>query len=442
MNKLITIMLFLFIPSLALATEYTADSCSYADVQSKYANSTAHGDTLNIPAGTCGWGSMLTVTKGVHFAGAGTTSTIITRNGTAIKADVDSPNNFSVSGIRFVGNGNKLCITGSQTEFLVDNNAFHDDGDVGLQIIVGSNTCANNCGQQTLGVISANSFLSTVGGTSGDDKSFIYITSDGTANGYSRSSGIGGADNMVFVEDNTFYAWADWGKDHAVWTQCGGSYVFRYNTVDNTNVDMHGNCSWWGGREFEIYNNDFDCSQAQNEAGSDGTDNAINVRGGTGVIWGNTWVSTGGATCQMRFTIYDMRLTAGCNATLYPGNQCTTADINSDDNYPWEYGLGRGEDNGLDPIYSWGNSWMSNSLTYANLDWVDGSQCDSILDPDMTLIGTGARTLVEEDRDWYFQTARPTYTPYTYPHPLRGEQEPEGVTNVLRGGSLRGGSIR
>src|SRR6185436_16195758 len=58
---------------------YTVTSCSQADVQDKIDDAT-HGDTVEIPAGTCTWSTQVTVNYGITLTGAGQTSTIIKDN--------------------------------------------------------------------------------------------------------------------------------------------------------------------------------------------------------------------------------------------------------------------------------------------------------------------------------------------------------------------------
>jgi hypothetical protein len=299
-----------------------------------------------------------------------------------------------------------LCIYGTQKEFVIQNNSFQQtDGEA---ITVGSPSCGAAGGDYTLGVISGNDFIYSA--THSSARSPIEVVSDSTANAWARTSGIGTA-NMVFIEDNTFDRYTYAGGRHAVWSQEGGSYVFRHNTLINFDVDVHGQCSWYGAREWEIYENTFICEAGVNCA------YPIVVRGGTGVIYNNTIVNDGTGAYDIR--IWDQRLTANCTATVYPGDsECENSGIYTSGQYPLEYQLGRGTFNTLDPIYSWGNNYRGSSVTTANVEWNDGSNCDAILEPDVVLHGSGTYALVEDDRDWYFKAEKPGYTPYTYPHPL------------------------
>ena len=62
-----------------------------------------------------------------------------------------------------------------------------------------------------------------------------------------------------------------------------------------------------------------------------------------------------------------------------------------DSGYPALYQVGRGKNQVLDPAYVWGN--------------------------DSSMSVGSASSNVQEGRDFY-QSAKPGYTPYTYPHPL------------------------
>src|SRR5688572_13496595 len=84
-NMKAAICIFVFLLSVVNASGATinAASLSSADVQTAI-NSAVDGDTVQMPAGSATWSTMVTWTgKGIHLKGAGTNATIITENVTS-----------------------------------------------------------------------------------------------------------------------------------------------------------------------------------------------------------------------------------------------------------------------------------------------------------------------------------------------------------------------
>jgi hypothetical protein len=108
------------------------------------------------------------------------------------------------------------------------------------------------------------------------------VAVDGSVNAWIRPIALGTA-NAVFVEDNLFVL-----NRHCVTATNGANYVARYNTVrnnyqDSQSFDAHGLSPAWprGTRSVEIYGNVV-TNAITRWAGA-------GIRGGSGVIWGNTW---------------------------------------------------------------------------------------------------------------------------------------------------------
>src|SRR6185369_9606554 len=108
------------------------------------------------------------------------------------------------------------------------------------------------------------------------------VAIDGSVNAWNRPIALGTA-NAVFVEDNLFVL-----NRHCVTSTNGANYVARYNTVrdnyqDSQSFDAHGLSPAWprGTRSVEIYGNVVTNSITR-WAGA-------GIRGGSGVVWGNTW---------------------------------------------------------------------------------------------------------------------------------------------------------
>jgi hypothetical protein len=98
-----------------------------------------------------------------------------------------------------------------------------------------------------------------------------------------RLDALQGSNRTVFVEDNLFDL-----NRHCATATNGANYVARYNTVkdnyqDSVSFDAHGLSRAWprGTRSVEIYGNVV--TNSIRRFGGAG------IRGGSGVIWGNSW---------------------------------------------------------------------------------------------------------------------------------------------------------
>jgi len=194
------------------------------------------------------------------------------------------------------------------------------------------------------------------------------IAVDGSAKSWNRTVTLG-TSNAVFVENNFFDL-----NRHCVTATNGANYVARYNTVkdnyqDSVSFDAHGLSPAWprGKRSVEIYGNVVTNSVTR-FAGA-------GIRGGSGVIWGNTWngVSQG--------------------AALYLENPHPTRPLIA---YPALDQIGN-----PDALYIWNNIFAGNSVYKYP-----------------TSNPLGIDYWIKLGRD-YFTTAKPGYGPYIYPHPLR-----------------------
>jgi hypothetical protein len=182
----------------------------------------------------------------------------------------------------------------------------------------------------------------------------------------------------VYLEDSTIINCGQWPD-----IDDNGRFVARHCVFDGTWGLTHGFTSTWGGRHFEYYNNVFsvtyNVSPWRNMAGryfwcraGSGlfTDNIVNAPFNT-QQWGNVKQLSIGDTAA---------------ATSYPMDR--------------QPGFGHdGVNNISDPIYLW-NQTGGQAYTYA--------------------IGADWTTNVVINRDIFVNNgSKPSYTKYTYPHPLR-----------------------
>jgi hypothetical protein len=172
--------------------------------------------------------------------------------------------------------------------------------------------------------------------------------------------------------------------------------VFRYNTLNDCYAEVHAFISTFrSGRKWEMYNNTISQSALVQVR-------PFFIRGGTGVVFNNTVTGT--------WTIpninVDNRRSTEANPDLCDGD--SSLDGNEDaTGWPCRDQIGRsaGDPNPQEsePMYVWNNTLNGNPLTVS--------------------VSSGSETHVQENRD-YFHAQRPGYTPFTYPHPLRGEGDP------------------
>lgn len=404
----------------------TAKSCARADVQ-RALNTAKDGSIVQIPAGTCNWGAAPAVTRrsGVWLRGAGKGATVIKRTAPVIPLpydgkpctadlsldadghaairdckgnppasqfliDFDCANRkqVEISDLTLVGNDaeqtelqrlidedNGLVLRNGCTDFTVHDAAFNRFSDAGLSIRDGGR-----------GVVYRSDFLSNF---KCQDENTVLPRGNGKrwpvagplaclgygiaiygANTWAKTAKLGTA-NAVFVEDNNFFD-----NRHSVASNYGSNFVVRHNTIAHSErardfgiVDAHGAGEYGiGSRSWEVYRNTLvDRTTTQwNTTG-------ILMRGGDGVVWGNTVPSTFAAALGVTTE-------TDCSAAAYPLPGQTRH------------------------AYVWGNhAPQSRGLVKPTLGYV-----------------IYERACVKAGRD-VFASAMPGYRPYVYPHPLRSK---------------------
>jgi len=394
-----------------------ATSCSQSDVQAAV-NAATDGDTVQVPAGTCSWVTPSLRTPVVNIGcrditlqGAGMDLTIINvslgsaSNEVAIRAsDCTGPDRaaFRLTGFTFQGStGPKGCINISgRANFRIDHNRFQVT-QRGIDVVTG---------EFGRGVIDHNIFINTsqavaITGANGDVDTQWNLPLD-----------LGGP-HFVFIEDNDYQYLED--LDGAYDAYGGARYVFRHNTVNNTNLGHHGLDS--GGfrspHAWEIYNNTFTADAGQSIPWM------FRSRGGTGVLHNNT--ITGGFNSGLKLTSYrscqGVTITVAGSWGRCDGNN--PIDGNEDSTgYPCRDQNGRSTDadgdgtQDLQPVYEWDNT--KNGVDTDISVWDLGCTNPSVGDH------------IKVNRDFYNDTVRPGYTSFTYPHPLVTEGVPNPPTNL------------
>jgi len=253
-------------------------------------------------------------------------------------------------------------------------------------------------------------YCNELNGAGNIDEAFVF-KNVGLGNSWSTDSTMGMADiggtNNAYVEDcylaGMFLQSIDPDDNSRV--------VLRHLIMDNTGMTSHGaDTSSWGVRHVELYNSTF----IFNDAGS----NTLNLnwwyatRGGTGVCFSNV--------------MPDIRSTQWGNKSVQSTlmliespyrNQGPYACLTS---YPAPHQVGQGYVSGssLEPAYYWDNT--GNGDTPAANQYTCNSanvcaNCASV---------PGAGFYLQNGRDYFSNVAKPGYTPYTYPHPLRASASP------------------
>jgi hypothetical protein len=364
---LMWLCLLVYLPSSQAATVGAA-SCSQTDVQNAI-NSAHSGDTINVPGGSCTWGSGVTTSSSVAITlnGGGNTtiSGTLTLNPTA-SAET------RVTGFNFTAN-NGVVTTGSTptSAFRVDHNNF-----------TGGGTMLQASGNAP-GLIDNNKF------TGNAAAEMIHNTGLGasSAAGWSDSVTPGGP-NMLFIEDNTFTFNATGNPAYffgtsAIQSYYGARTVFRHNTLNNCQVDQHGTAGMIGARWWEIYDNTFTVAANGNQS------NYMALRDGSGVVFDNhvTNPSSNGASGTIELT-----------------EDATSGS------YPLNYQVGLGVNEAKSPAYLWGNDssmtvGSGSSFVQAGRDYFVSSSKPSSLSRNQLTSDSSSTTY--------------SYTPYTYPHPLQ-----------------------
>jgi hypothetical protein len=451
-------------PAVANATQ-TAATCSQASVQTAI-DTARNGDVVSVPAGTCTWTGTVKINgKSIVLQGAGIDKTIIVdsiESANTLEAEISNENPaLRITGFTFNANGIKK--TSEYAEIAVG--AANDTLDkFRIDHVKISNVWSRGI------LIAMNGF--DMGGVI--DSCEIIAPYDGPAQGvtiegsgpenrkpFSRPFTIG-TNHAIYVEDCAFnYSYQNDGVQDAY---TGARYVFRNNKINGTFISHHGADSGDGAgvASFEIYNNTFNSASVGNAPNAGNIAHMMFFRSGTGVVFGNGFTTSG-----------TVRYTDGITITNYRSWQSYGVWGKCDGSSPWDenqpgkqgyacldqvghfFTPNQGGSNVLKPLYLWANT-LNGSPTNAgvqdlspalrtlhmleNRDFYNqaasfngtagvGSGASSARPSNCTLFTAYFAT----DSNTLYQCSAPSqwssyYTPYAYPHPLRGPAAPTGLT--------------
>ena len=322
-------------------------------------------DTIVLPAETFDISTTLEVDKKLTIRGQGSEQTILRDGGTGCYVKIFS-DDVTIDGIQFLGvsGGDQAIKIYDYQDFVIKNCKFLNPGDCGVE----------TWGSNTRGVIYNCNFINGLNG-SGVRVYGDLSSGDDTPNwvNYPRFEVDYGSENWVFVENSRFEGWS-----HAIASNRGSKYVFRYNkcyNCDSQYIDAHG-LEWTssrGSRAYEIYGNE--CySTAYRWTGG------IWIRGGDGLVYDN-YIE------NRSHPIYI------CNTTEFDMSEITYPAVDQ-----------------ILEMYVWGNT--TNNGVPVDVDIMSGHE----------------HLFMHEDPPgsgnyWtdYKEYEKPNYTPYPYPHPLTGE---------------------
>jgi hypothetical protein len=336
------------------AKTISARSCTLADVQAAVSEAVS-GDIVALPKGKASWSSSLKIaTKNLTLQGNGIGSTIISGGSKSISLTGESANGLRITGIEFQAGSQLIFASGTGTprqaikNFRVDNCKF-----TGTYIAIETNGGAT-------GVFDHCVFENTYGAR-------LYGSNDAVA----RPPYKLGTDDAVFFEDNNIKVTPDGNPPHFIASNSHSKYVIRHNTFDYQKslwniVDAHGACEvkGRGSATWEIYDNTFKLIPT--------LDQVINLRGGQGVVFNNTF--TGDYIPRHPIAVTDYAVCVGnCtqSCTVYP-----CVDM-------------------INHAYFWNNNIKTTPVNPIN----------------------NCSVYIKLDRD-YRIIPMPGYTPFTYPHPL------------------------
>ena len=401
---------------------YDTDGSS-SDVQAAI-DAASDGATVVIPDGSYVWSQPVTINGFLHVVAQNYGQVTITRTytgGDLLTMNASTAGSVELAGIVFTSNMNGASDNYSFT--LMVNQLG------GLPVLV--HDCSFTTGYEYAigwwgngGVIWNCSFYTysdLLGGIS-----FVNTSQDDSYWNQPDSMGASGDPSgtlNTYVEDCSFYdakmAMANFDDNSRV--------VWRHNLMSNAILASHGQeTSIWGTRHWEIYGNTFVYSTSGTAFGGDSypltMDTWFELRGGTGVVTGNVMpdIPWGKAGIQLNVFSINRADSIPCQ-TGYPAAHQTGQGWSASSNATFGTPVVSYDGTGavLDPLYVWGNTGTETS----DPGYVFVNQYS----PDDCGFGEQIGVFLQQNRDYFVDVAKPGWSPFTYPHPLRWSSQLENA---------------
>lgn len=458
-------------------------SCaSWADLETLVEGAASQpGDTITLVAGTYAVTSTITLSKSLTIQGEGNTgcptscndaTTIQPGSNVAFTATADT---WRISGITLDGGTNGSGIiwinaggTAEAIDWRIDHCHFKDVTGFGIHVSAYGGA-GQHYGRDHPGVIDSNRFSHA---TFMFKTIQVYGHTVGDVGEWASPANLGGS-NFVFIEDNIFDMTSFNDNGAVIDSDSSARMVIRFNDFTMSRLSAHGvedadpsTVPWRSTHATEWYKNTF---------AGDGWYRRIEPRGGTGVVWKNRVTGTiTGRPIHVYYTRGD--ITPFCTGVVAcDGDYAYDGNTTGLSGYPCYQQPGMTGSNGITPapIYVWGNTWgdITDQADLSSIGYNAGD-CpyqhvqfgrDVILVPTANEGTSLPGTCTVADGYWktnegtwnkmpggeqgvlYKCTAPDTwtlfYTPYTYPHPLRGESPASGTLTLGGSGSVTlGGS--
>jgi hypothetical protein len=370
-------------------------------------------------------------------------STVLINNSSTVMFNLtaDTANHINVSGIKFqpgsgAGGAFFLNYTSGGKDILI-HDCWMEMGAAQTQPSIDSTTNQGvvwNVSFDSSPFSLAAQFFRIKGAPNGWTSASTMGTADttGLSNFYVESSDIHAILNSTDFDDNT----------RAVW---------RYNLQDNASFTTHGSdTSNYGNRHFEIYNN-VGVFEGYNSPPYYYTFNLANgwvfVRGGTFVFYNNNFPSLSssdyGSKADLKLIVMNLQRNAG-------PNPCWGAGASNGQYYhaPRQIGMGYVTGTGKssysadgvnnastdsityvgdsEPAYIWGNRNAPANVVVTDYGPGNSNSCTGTVD--------SSANYLQNNRDYFNgSTAKPGWSPYTYPHPLTSGSGTAGTLNPPTG---------
>jgi hypothetical protein len=413
---------------------YNTDG-SQSDVQAACSAAPDNGTAVVIiPNGTYIWVGTLTITNAITLAGQTATGvTILNANAVSnmIHAVSSANGHINIYWLNItqavdnntpVSSGEAFMIEADRTEpsnytVLIHDCSFDQGGIYNYSVLCDANGIIfwndNFVASGFLG-LGGISFVCGKYGYAGWNTPDTFGTADSTglANSYVENCSFSNGENVSNFQDNSRVVW-------------------RYNTMQDAALGSHGQeTGIYGARAWEIYNNTFSISPNNPYE----LNYWAQIRGGTGVITQNSMDDIPWGKNGIQLNVFS--ITRGMNdgeggefcPLNYPAPRQTGWGWSASSTAYWGAGddtnpglLVGGKSPGafapdgqgavVDPVYVWNNSGAETSdPNYVGTQTYEPDNCGNNQTIDKYL---------QEGRDYYVNVANPTWSPYTYPHPLR-----------------------